>query len=151
MVVRWAGQKQVHLRAMICDALDEAFGRKPHVLLRSPFLSDILVTSAILSGGGQFLRSLLCEANIRTDRAPSGRSRHQRTVQSIPSEGRPMNIAFIGLGNMGSPMARHLVKAGHHVTVWNRTAAKAEPLKADGVKVARSLSEAATGAEIVIT
>ena len=62
-----------------------------------------------------------------------------------------MNIAFIGLGNMGTPMARHLVKAGHSVTVWNRTAAKAEPLKADGVKVASSLAEAATGAEIAIT
>lgn len=62
-----------------------------------------------------------------------------------------MNIAFIGLGNMGTPMARHLVKAGHSVTVWNRTAAKAEPLRADGVKVASSLAEAATGAEIAIT
>ena len=62
-----------------------------------------------------------------------------------------MNIAFIGLGNMGSPMALHLVRAGHSVTVWNRTAAKAEPLKADGVRVASSLAEAVAEAEIVIT
>ena len=62
-----------------------------------------------------------------------------------------MNIAFLGLGNMGTPMARHLVRAGHAVTVWNRTAAKAEPLKGDGVKVATSLAEAASGAEIAIT
>ena len=62
-----------------------------------------------------------------------------------------MNIAFIGLGNMGTPMAQHLVRAGHNVIVWNRTAAKAEPLKADGVKVASSLAEAAAGAEIAIT
>ena len=62
-----------------------------------------------------------------------------------------MNIAFIGLGNMGSAMARHLVRAGHTVTVWNRTAAKAEPLKADGVKVAHSPGEAASDAEIAIT
>lgn len=62
-----------------------------------------------------------------------------------------MNIAFIGLGNMGTPMARHLVRAGHSVTAWNRTAAKAEALRADGVKVASSLAEAATGAEIAIT
>ena len=35
-----------------------------------------------------------------------------------------MKIAFIGLGNMGTPMARHLLRAGHEVTVWNRTAAR---------------------------
>ena len=62
-----------------------------------------------------------------------------------------MNIAFIGLGNMGSPMALHLVRAGHSVTVWNRTAAKAEPLKADGARVASSLAEAVAEAEIAIT
>src|ERR1700740_3581546 len=62
-----------------------------------------------------------------------------------------MKIAFIGLGNMGTAMARHLLRAGHDVTVWNRTAEKAEPLKADGAKVARSLAEAAQEAEIAIT
>ena len=62
-----------------------------------------------------------------------------------------MKIAFIGLGNMGTPMARHLLRAGHDVTVWNRTAAKAEQLKADGAKVAYSIAEAAKGAEIAIT
>jgi 3-hydroxyisobutyrate dehydrogenase-like beta-hydroxyacid dehydrogenase len=62
-----------------------------------------------------------------------------------------MKIAFVGLGNMGTPMARHLLRAGHDVTVWNRTAEKAEPLKSDGAKVAYSLAEAAKGAEIAIT
>lgn len=62
-----------------------------------------------------------------------------------------MKIAFIGLGNMGVPMARHLLRAGHDVTVWNRTAEKAGPLRADGAKLARSLTEAAQDAEIAIT
>lgn len=62
-----------------------------------------------------------------------------------------MKIAFIGLGNMGTPMARHLVRAGHEVTVWNRSRDKAEPLKSEGAKVAQSLADAAKQAEIVIT
>lgn len=62
-----------------------------------------------------------------------------------------MKIAFIGLGNMGSPMARHLIKAGHELTVWNRSREKAEPLKADGARVATSLGEAARDAEIAIS
>jgi 3-hydroxyisobutyrate dehydrogenase-like beta-hydroxyacid dehydrogenase len=66
-------------------------------------------------------------------------------------KGRPMKIAFIGLGNMGTPLARHLLRAGHDVAVWNRTAEKAEPLQADGAKVAHSLAQAAKDAEIVIT
>jgi len=36
-----------------------------------------------------------------------------------------MHVAFLGLGIMGRPMASNLVKAGHEVTVWNRTAGKA--------------------------
>ncbi len=62
-----------------------------------------------------------------------------------------MKIAFIGLGNMGAPMARQLLRSGHAVTVWNRSAEKAEPLKADGARVAHSLAEAAKDAEIAIT
>ncbi len=62
-----------------------------------------------------------------------------------------MKLAFIGLGNMGTPMARHLLRAGHDLTVWNRTAEKADPLKPDGAKVARSLAEAAKHAEIAFT
>ena len=62
-----------------------------------------------------------------------------------------MKIAFLGLGNMGIHMARHLVKAGHDVTVWNRTASKAKELKAQGARVAASPAEAARSAEIAIT
>ncbi len=53
-----------------------------------------------------------------------------------------MDVGFIGLGNMGSAMARNLLKAGHRVTVHNRSRGKAEALAADGAKVAGSLAEA---------
>jgi len=62
-----------------------------------------------------------------------------------------MKVAFLGLGNMGSPMARHVLKAGNEVTVWNRTSSKAEELRADGAKVAHSPAEAVREAEIAIT
>jgi 3-hydroxyisobutyrate dehydrogenase-like beta-hydroxyacid dehydrogenase len=62
-----------------------------------------------------------------------------------------VKVAFIGLGNMGGHMARHLLRAGHDVTVWNRTLAKAEEHRAQGAKVATSPGEAAREAEAVIT
>ncbi len=62
-----------------------------------------------------------------------------------------MKIAFLGLGNMGAHMARHLVKAGHDVTVWNRTISKAAELEREGAKAAPSPAEAARNAEIAIT
>jgi 3-hydroxyisobutyrate dehydrogenase-like beta-hydroxyacid dehydrogenase len=62
-----------------------------------------------------------------------------------------MKIAFLGLGNMGTPMARHLLRAGHELTVWNRTLAKAEPLRLEGAKVGSSPGEAVKEAEIVVT
>jgi 3-hydroxyisobutyrate dehydrogenase-like beta-hydroxyacid dehydrogenase len=62
-----------------------------------------------------------------------------------------MKIAFIGLGNMGTPMTRLLIKAGHDVTVWNRTISKANELRSDGAKVATSASGAVANAEMVIT
>lgn len=60
-------------------------------------------------------------------------------------------IAFLGTGLMGRPMARNLLAAGFSVTVWNRTRAKAEELAAEGASVADSPTQAATGAEVVIT
>ena len=61
-----------------------------------------------------------------------------------------MKIGFIGLGNMGSPMAMNLLKAGHEVTVYNRTAEKANPLVAQGAHAAVSPAEA-SGEDIVFT
>ncbi|MFE5656254.1 NAD(P)-dependent oxidoreductase [Streptomyces sp. NPDC056517] len=60
-------------------------------------------------------------------------------------------IAFIGLGAMGLPMARRLLDAGHPLTVWNRTAAKADALVADGAVRAASAAEAVREADVVIT
>ena len=48
-------------------------------------------------------------------------------------------IGWIGMGRMGYPMAERLIKAGHDVTVWNRTRAKAEPLTKIGGKVVDKL------------
>lgn len=62
-----------------------------------------------------------------------------------------MKIAFLGLGNMGAPMARQLLRAGHEVTVWNRTRTKAEPFLSEGAKVGHTAGEAARQAEVVIT
>jgi len=61
-----------------------------------------------------------------------------------------MNIGFIGLGNMGSPMAANLIKAGHELTVYNRTPAKAQPLADQGARYASKIADACRG-EAVIT
>jgi 2-hydroxy-3-oxopropionate reductase len=60
-------------------------------------------------------------------------------------------IGFIGLGIMGSPMAAHLVAAGHAVTGFDLSSASLAKLVADGGKAASSAQEAVTGAEVVIT
>ena len=60
------------------------------------------------------------------------------------------SIGFIGLGIMGQPMALNLVKAGHKLTVYNRTAEKAEALKKAGALVAPTPGAAAKGADFVI-
>jgi 3-hydroxyisobutyrate dehydrogenase-like beta-hydroxyacid dehydrogenase len=60
-------------------------------------------------------------------------------------------VAVVGLGAMGSRIARRLLGAGHELTVWNRDPAKAEPLAAAGATVASSPAEAARGVEAVVT
>ena len=60
-------------------------------------------------------------------------------------------LAFLGLGVMGYPMAGHLQKAGHHVTVYNRTGARAAKwVEQYGGKSAPSPADAARDAEIVL-
>jgi 3-hydroxyisobutyrate dehydrogenase-like beta-hydroxyacid dehydrogenase len=56
-----------------------------------------------------------------------------------------MKIGFLGLGQMGAGMAANLLKAGHEVTVYNRSIAKTEPLAALGAKVAGKVADACTG------
>jgi 3-hydroxyisobutyrate dehydrogenase-like beta-hydroxyacid dehydrogenase len=62
-----------------------------------------------------------------------------------------MKIAFLGLGKMGFPMARRLLNAGHQLTVWNRTAERAEPLTAAGASLAATPGDAVRNAEAVCT
>jgi len=61
-----------------------------------------------------------------------------------------MKVGFIGLGNMGSAMASSLLKAGHEVTVHNRTAAKAQPLVDQGAKFGAQIGDTCRG-DVVIT
>ena len=61
-----------------------------------------------------------------------------------------MQVGSIGLGRMGSAMAANLLAAGHALTVYNRTAAKAEPLVSQGAHLAKTPGEAARG-EVAIT
>ncbi len=61
-----------------------------------------------------------------------------------------MDIGFIGLGNMGQGMAANLIKAGHRVTVYNRSPDKAEALVRQGATAARSVADA-SHAEVVFT
>ncbi|HLH98349.1 MAG TPA: NAD(P)-dependent oxidoreductase [Xanthobacteraceae bacterium] len=59
-------------------------------------------------------------------------------------------IGWIGMGRMGFPMAERLIKAGHSVSIWNRTRAKAEPLAAKGGKVVGKLADLA-GLDVVFS
>jgi len=60
-----------------------------------------------------------------------------------------MKVAFAGLGNMGQPMARNILEAGHQLTVYNRTASKMEALVRAGASPADSPCQAAQGAEVL--
>jgi 3-hydroxyisobutyrate dehydrogenase-like beta-hydroxyacid dehydrogenase len=59
-------------------------------------------------------------------------------------------VTVIGLGPMGAKMAETFLKAGHPVTVWNRTASKADPLVAQGAALAATPAEALAAAELVV-
>jgi 3-hydroxyisobutyrate dehydrogenase len=73
--------------------------------------------------------------------------RHQKNPSSREEN---MNLAFIGMGTMGAHMAANLLKAGHQVTVHNRTREREEPVAAQGAKRADSPRQAAQGAEVVL-
>ncbi|MDT4942893.1 MAG: 3-hydroxyisobutyrate dehydrogenase [Pseudonocardiales bacterium] len=60
-------------------------------------------------------------------------------------------IAFLGLGNMGTPMARRIMQAGHDLTVWNRTVGRTQQFADGGAFVAATPAEAADGVEFAIT
>ena len=61
-----------------------------------------------------------------------------------------MQIAVLGTGLMGFPMARRLCEAGHNVHAWNRSREKAERLQASGARVHAAAADAVREAEIVV-
>ncbi len=69
-------------------------------------------------------------------------------MSNVPS---PKKIGFIGLGLMGRPMSLNLLKAGHSVTVWNRTASRASEVVAAGATLAKTPREVAAASEILFT
>lgn len=62
-----------------------------------------------------------------------------------------MKVGFIGLGIMGKPMCRNVMKAGHEVVVYNRSKASVEELAAEGAKAASSAAEVAEQCPVIIT
>src|SRR5437763_4526122 len=62
-----------------------------------------------------------------------------------------MRIGFLGLGNMGTPMALRLIAAGHELSVWNRSEGRTKPLIHEGAIAAATPAEAELGADAVIT
>src|SRR3954467_13361564 len=62
-----------------------------------------------------------------------------------------MKIGFAGLGDMGSLIVPRLMAAGHEVTGWNRTSAKATALAAEGMKIADTPADAARDADIMFS
>src|SRR5579871_6090236 len=64
--------------------------------------------------------------------------------------GNAQKIGWIGMGRMGFPMAERLLRAGHDVSIWNRTRAKAEPLAKSGGKIVDKPSDLA-GVDVLFT
>jgi len=64
---------------------------------------------------------------------------------------KPMKIAFLGLGQMGTPMARRLAEAGYQLTLWNRTRHRAEALASTSAFIVSKPAKAARGADVVMT
>lgn len=62
-----------------------------------------------------------------------------------------MDVTVLGTGTMGAGITRSLIRAGHRVTVWNRSPARARPLTDDGARVAGTVTEAVAGAQTVLT
>jgi 3-hydroxyisobutyrate dehydrogenase-like beta-hydroxyacid dehydrogenase len=93
-------------------------------------------------------------ANFRCNLGPCERNgreiRHAQCELTQHTTEAYMKVGFIGLGRMGSAMAANLVKAGHEVTVFNRSPQKRRPLAALGAREAATIAEASQG-EVVIT
>jgi 3-hydroxyisobutyrate dehydrogenase-like beta-hydroxyacid dehydrogenase len=85
----------------------------------------------------------------KTTSTPASPQHHQQHVQEKNMSTTP--IGFLGLGSMGAPMARNLLKSGLAVTVYNRTRATAEVLRSDGASIAETPAGAVVAGGIAIT
>ncbi|MDA0564810.1 NAD(P)-binding domain-containing protein [Streptomonospora sp. S1-112] len=74
----------------------------------------------------------------------------ENQTASRPADAASSPVTVLGLGPMGSALARAFLRAGHPTTVWNRTAAKADPLVAEGAVRADSVAEAAAASPLVV-
>ncbi|MET7679647.1 NAD(P)-dependent oxidoreductase [Streptomyces sp. NPDC005423] len=86
---------------------------------------------------------------------PTSRSRghvdaHARSESRVMTTEK-LTVAVLGTGIMGAAMARNLARAGHSVHAWNRSRTKAEPLSADGARIADTPAEAVRDADVVLT
>ncbi len=72
-------------------------------------------------------------------------------ASNLSKQGSRMRIAFLGLGNMGSAIARLLVENGHDLTVWNRTESAAVALAKFGAVAANTAAEAVYGVDLLLT
>ncbi len=90
----------------------------------------------------------------QSTRNPNAQNRYKTsriTAPSLPCEATWLKIGFIGLGIMGTPMSLNLLKAGHPLTVYNRTMAKCRPLEEAGAEVAESPAKLAASTDVIIT
>ncbi|MFH8560590.1 NAD(P)-dependent oxidoreductase [Streptomyces sp. NPDC017988] len=72
------------------------------------------------------------------------------TTTSVPAEGAARKVTVLGLGDMGSAIARTFVEHGFHATVWNRTASKSAPLAEAGATAAATAAEAVAASPLVV-
>lgn len=74
-----------------------------------------------------------------------------RETDDAVADAAPRTVAVLGTGVMGAAMARNLLRAGFQVVAWNRDAARAEALRADGASVAGTAAQAVAQADAVLT
>ena len=72
-------------------------------------------------------------------------------LQSVKTNKEMKHIGWIGLGNMGTPMASNLAEAGFPLTVFNRSIEKAKPFENTNVKIAQNVTELVTQSDIIFT
>ncbi len=91
------------------------------------------------------------ESRANTNIGPGVKIGPGAKVSSTRKIGPGSKVGLIGLGLMGRPMGHNLLKAGYLLTVWNRTASRAESLVAAGAKLANSPQDVAAASDVLIT